>query len=449
MGYGDSYVQNVTNTLQRQGDAAANARLRQGDISAQTIGQLGQLAAQVPGQIQQAQQEAAAKAELQEAATLARQFQMPDGQPDWNKVAGVLKQKNPMSPVAAEIEKRAQAQQAATLNAQNTQSQIDTRAAELGLSQASGARADAEAKTKADAAAKAAEREASMRGILSKYADPTTGMITDWSKPIAELATAGFTTEAKQFAELAKSQQPEKVTFGAPTAGMVNGKRAFFRAGSDGKVYDMGNKEVSNVAPIQESASSGPEPLIAVMKDGKPVLVRRSLAEGMTPANNREQGRPVTSGDANRIADLDTSLSDLDVVEQAITDPGTMAKIQSLAPTWVSELTGGWSDDAKQQNAVIARVRQVIGKALEGGVLRKEDEEKYKAILPVIGDSKAVAKAKVEGLRKALIQRKQTTLDALEDASFDVSGFRNRVPDPNNGKPKMTAAELLKKYGGG
>jgi hypothetical protein len=166
-----------------------------------------------------------------------------------------------------------------------------------------------------------------------------------------------------------------------------------------------------------------------VMRNGQPLRVsEQEYRPGDLPASTREQGRPVTSGDANKIADLDTSLNDLGVLRGAVKDPGTISRIQSHMPTFVSELTGGWTDDAKQQNAVIARVRQVIGKALEGGVLRKEDEEKYKTILPVIGDSKAVALKKIEGLETALTQRRSTQLDALADAGYDVSKFQSREP---------------------
>ena len=41
------------------------------------------------------------------------------------------------------------------------------------------------------------------------------------------------------------------------------------------------------------------------------------------------------------------------------------------------------------------RVKQVIGKSLEGGVLRREDEYKYVKILPTIQDPPDVAKAKI------------------------------------------------------
>ena len=43
-------------------------------------------------------------------------------------------------------------------------------------------------------------------------------------------------------------------------------------------------------------------------------------------------------------------------------------------------------------------IKQVIGKALEGGVLRKEDEEKYNEILPTITDTAEVAIRKMQML---------------------------------------------------
>lgn len=54
------------------------------------------------------------------------------------------------------------------------------------------------------------------------------------------------------------------------------------------------------------------------------------------------------------------------------------------------------------QQASIDRIRQIVGKALEGGVLRKEDEEKYKKILPTMQDEPAVYEAKVAQLRQMI-----------------------------------------------
>ncbi|HEX6038921.1 hypothetical protein, partial [Longimicrobium sp.] len=86
------------------------------------------------------------------------------------------------------------------------------------------------------------------------------------------------------------------------------------------------------------------EPLVAIMgEDGSPVLVPRSQAAGKRPASNREQGRAVTSGDANRLADLDTSLDDIIALESALSGSratGATARAGAMLPDFVTELTG-------------------------------------------------------------------------------------------------------------
>lgn len=193
----------------------------------------------------------------------------------------------------------------------------------------------------------------------------------------------------------------------------------------------QGDQEAKKALAMLRQQGTAAEPLMAVIgPDGKPVYVPRSQAVGKTPASNREQGRPVTSGDANRVADLDTSLDDLKTLRNEVPEgtTGTIAKIGAIMPNVVTELTG-WTGP-KQKQAVIDRVKQVIGKALEGGVLRKEDEYKYEKILPTIGDTKEVVKTKLEGLDKAITQRRSTLLDSLDDAGYDVTQFRSRGAAP-------------------
>lgn len=215
-----------------------------------------------------------------------------------------------------------------------------------------------------------------------------------------------------------------------------------------GRLVDPQTGQVVYSAPPRQSSDN--EPLMAVMgDDGQPVYMPRSQAAGRRPASTREQGRPVTSGDAGRIADLDTSLDDLAVLDQTVTgSTGTSAKVGAMLPNWVTEVTGR-GISAKQKQASIDRVKQVIGKALEGGVLRKEDEKKYEKILPTIYDPPEVVQTKLSGLRSALEQRRQTTLEALSDAGYDTSKFtaRKKAPGKTDADDKIDA--LIKKYGGG
>lgn len=171
------------------------------------------------------------------------------------------------------------------------------------------------------------------------------------------------------------------------------------------------------------------EPLVAVIgDDGRPVMLPRSQAVGRQPASTRETGRQVTSGDAGDIAEFNTALDDIAAVREALAGnkaTGAAAQVGASLPNAVTEFTG-WGSDAKQKQAVIDRVKQVIGKALEGGVLRKEDEAKYTKILPTIGDPPDVVAAKLDGLEEAIQRRQERKIDALDSAGYDTSRFRQK-----------------------
>ena len=179
-------------------------------------------------------------------------------------------------------------------------------------------------------------------------------------------------------------------------------------------------------------ASGEKEPLVAVMKDGKSVYVRRSQAEGMTPATTREQGRQMTSGDANRLADINQSLMQAKELEGILGKTGAGSAIGAALPNVVTQATGIGAA-SKTRQAQIDRVKQIIGKGLEGGVLRKEDELKYAKILPTIGDAPEVAAGKIRGLQQTLQDKRDALLDALDDANYDTSKYRARpVPTPGS-----------------
>jgi hypothetical protein len=175
-----------------------------------------------------------------------------------------------------------------------------------------------------------------------------------------------------------------------------------------------------------------------VIRDGVITPIPKGTARpGDQPASRTSSARSVTSGDAGRIAEFDTSLDDVDVLERDLGTTGTGSRIGASLPNVVTEITGLGSD-SKQRQAVIDRVKQVIGKALEGGVLRKEDEAKYEKILPTIGDPPEVAAQKIAGLRAALIDRRLRFIESLGDAGFDVSKFpterQKKAAPPKGGR---------------
>jgi hypothetical protein len=233
-----------------------------------------------------------------------------------------------------------------------------------------------------------------------------------------------YTAEGTEVARGAdKTERPINVAPGGTVLDPKTGQPLFTAPQAPMTPYQKAELEFQRQRLEKEPA----EPLVPIMgPDGKPVLVRRSQAEGKQPASSREQGRPVTSGDAGRIAEIDSSLDDvqrLGVALSAAGETGTVAKIGASMPNWVTDLSG-WGIDAKKKQALIDRVKQVIGKALEGGVLRKEDELKYEKILPTIGDTTEVVKAKLQGLDTAVRGKRERSLESLGDAGYDVSRFQ-------------------------
>ncbi len=152
---------------------------------------------------------------------------------------------------------------------------------------------------------------------------------------------------------------------------------------------------------------------------------------GDLPQNSREQGRPVLSSDANKVTDIDVSLKDLETLGKNLPkgSTGLMPSLAASVPSWaakgVESATAGMvpATTALEKQAMINRIRQVIGKGMEGGVLRKEDEAKYATMLPALGDSDELIKSKLDGLRQAMAQRREQQLENLGAAGYDVSRF--------------------------
>lgn len=92
-------------------------------------------------------------------------------------------------------------------------------------------------------------------------------------------------------------------------------------------------------------------------------------------------------------------------------------------PDWITRPTG-MGTATKQKDSVIRIARQIIGKALEGGVLRKEDEVKYEKMLPSLTDSDVVAQSKLANVQDMLTQRYNDRMRFLQQSGYDVSGFQ-------------------------
>jgi hypothetical protein len=123
-------------------------------------------------------------------------------------------------------------------------------------------------------------------------------------------------------------------------------------------------------------------------------------------------------------AQIPVMLADVDSViakNEDLFDP-IKGRLQSLNP---------YDTRTQTIEAQIRAASQAFGKFMEGGVLRKEDEEKYKRMMPQIGDTPQVAKNKLKVVQRLLVQKQKGNLDALKKAGYDVTPFKDMGDAPD------------------
>lgn len=124
----------------------------------------------------------------------------------------------------------------------------------------------------------------------------------------------------------------------------------------------------------------------------------------MYQALTQESGgqKALNSTASGVIADTKTGLASLDALSGKISKSGAnnplLGQIRSKNP---------FDTEAQGLQASVATAKQIVGKALEGGVLRKEDESKYAKLLPTMGDTDATAQYKIDELTKLITGRLQ------------------------------------------
>lgn len=201
-------------------------------------------------------------------------------------------------------------------------------------------------------------------------------------------------------------------------------------------------KATKDIGTADDRQLASADDKVWVLRGGKAAyVVKNDVRPGDTPYDRtRIGGRPMLSSDANRIADVDESVKLLGSLSDEIGRTGAGSKVGAMLPNVVTEVTG-LGTDAKQRQATIDKVKQIIGKTLEGGVLRKEDEAKYEKILPTIGDPPDVAQSKIAGLARTLKQKRQTLIETLSDAGYDIDRSADRGSSngsgPANGERRL------------
>lgn len=164
----------------------------------------------------------------------------------------------------------------------------------------------------------------------------------------------------------------------------------------NGTGLSMGSAELFNQALEAWNAGDA--------KGAKAIMDFAQIAadfEASSAKGTASGGLDLSDGAIKVISDLQGGLNDIDSLDSLLranpSKTGNLAGLLGAKPL-------GFTIDPTASNiqSQIDRVRQVIGKALEGGVLRKEDEEKYKKILPTMRDPQEVALYKLSELKRKL-----------------------------------------------
>jgi hypothetical protein len=169
---------------------------------------------------------------------------------------------------------------------------------------------------------------------------------------------------------------------------------------------------------------------VVVGADGKETEVKSTRRKVKDPA------RALTGGDIARINEASAAIAAIQEVDQALQNPNTLSLFGPLAGRVGTQ--NPYSEKYKGLDATLRKARQLIGKFMEGGVLRAEDEGKYKAMLPDPTDTPQVAQAKTQAVYQMLYMLSQGLIDKYRGAgyevpeSFNLQGPRKRTSVPDN-----------------
>lgn len=167
----------------------------------------------------------------------------------------------------------------------------------------------------------------------------------------------------------------------------------------------IGNQDITDTPPVTPQEVLDELARIATIKSAagqESALKLLKLRYPAWAAQAKGQVTGYTSGQEKELSDIKVAqslLTDLDreVSEMGVSGP-ILGRLSSINP---------YSATAQKYNARLKVTKQIIGKALEGGVLRKEDEVKYAYILPQINDTAEVAQYKSDQLKKLIKQQLQ------------------------------------------
>lgn len=197
---------------------------------------------------------------------------------------------------------------------------------------------------------------------------------------------------------------------------------------ADGNSYSMDDQwmwdKTANDWVANPNATTNSEglkaQLVEAMKnatDKKSFDFAKAKYDQLVKMETGSSGGSLTAGQQKELSDIDTS------IELMGSLPATIKKYESKMSPVQGRLNAlnEYDVDAQTFNANMKAISQMVGKAMEGGVLRKEDEEKYRKMLPTINDTPQVAYNKVQTVVKMLYIQKKVKEKTYGGATADFT----------------------------
>lgn len=190
-------------------------------------------------------------------------------------------------------------------------------------------------------------------------------------------------------------------------------------------IYDKTTGQIIGQAPGGSGSGGGYGSNNPAVQQYADLLAKGQITVSNVPTSIRNAVVVAAGGNVNKalsgieirdLAELQTGLDNLADLKKTIdADPDKLGPISGWARL------NPWSESKKLQAKILA-VKQFVGKALEGGVLRKEDEEKYKKILPTMNDTYATATSKMDELSLMIQRDMENYQNGLRGSSRYVPG---------------------------
>lgn len=163
------------------------------------------------------------------------------------------------------------------------------------------------------------------------------------------------------------------------------------------------------------------------------LLKQYQLRDVMRKEEQAQRGKPLDRNTIKMLSEGKAIPNTLSTVEKTIED-----NLQLFDPIkGTARSYNPYDKDVRIIDAQLRAAAQQFGRYMEGGVLRKEDEEKYRRMMPQLGDTPAVAKGKLKVVKEMLDRQQKQYVEDYTSQGFDVRGFD--VPE-SSGAPAMQPA---------